>query len=598
MNAPEATPAAYREAARGIRADPPADLKALRVAVLSTFTAASVEPYLVVESARRGLLVEPWFGPFNQLEPQALDPESPLYAGAPDVIVIAARLEDLLPDLFWRFASFSPEEIDARLAQVSERYDSLVAAIRRNGAATVLLANFIEPAGAPLGLAGALHEPSPAAVVERANSALAALARRSAGVYVLDLARAAIEVGLDRWNDPKLAYLARLPWSLAAQIEVGRRLARHLRALTFPASKCLVVDLDGTLWGGVLGEDGVEGIALGNEYPGLAHQDFQRALAGLRARGVLLAIASKNDEAIVREAFERHPDMVLRWEDFAAVQVHWNDKASSLRAIARTLGIGTDALAFYDDSPVERDWIRAQLPEVAVLDVPESLLERVGTLDGSGVFDQLRLSDYDRRRADAYREDAERERLRDRTLSPEDFLRSLRTVARVGPLDAETLPRVAQLMGKTNQFNVTTRRHTAAGIEAMLGGGAIGLWLRARDRYGDYGLVGVALAVPETPETWRIDSLLMSCRALGRQVEGALLAALAQEVAARGGAVLIGEFVATARNGPAAPFFRDHGFAPLDDDGRLWRLTLDAAALEPPPFVGLESLHASPAGGR
>jgi len=598
MNAPEATPAGYREAARGIRADPPRDLKALRLAVLSTFTASPLEPYVVVESARRGLLVEPWFGPYDQLEPQALDGGSALYATAPDVIVIAARLEDLLPDLCWRFASFGPEAIDDELARVAARYESLVTAVRRHSAATVLLANFTEPAQAPLGLAGALHEPSPAGVVERANSALAALARRTAGVYVLDLARAALELGLDRWNDPKLAYVARLPWSLAAQIEVGRRVARHLRALTFPACKCLVVDLDGTLWGGVLGEDGPEGIALGHEYPGLAYGDFQRALAGLRARGILLAVASKNDGAIVREVFDTHPDMVLRWEDFAAVQIHWEDKAASLRAIARALGIGTDALAFYDDSPVERDWIRGQLPEVSVIDVPESPLERVSALADSGVFDQLRLSDDDRRRADAYREDEDRERLRALAITPEDFWRGLGTTVRVGPLDADTLPRVTQLMAKTNQFNVTTRRHTAAEIEAMLAAGGVGLWLRARDRYGDYGLVGVALALPDTGGSWRIDSFLLSCRALGRQVEGALLAALAREVAGRGGGALIGEFVATARNQPAARFFAEHRFAPLDGDGRLWRLPLDAASLEPPPFVTLESPHEVSAGGR
>jgi FkbH-like protein len=599
LNVLEATPAAYREAARGIRADPPPDLTPLRLAVLSTFTASPLEPYIVVEAARRGLGVEPWFGPYNQLEQLALDGDSALYACRPEVIVIAARLEDLVPDLFWRFASFPPEAIDARLASVAERYESLVAGIRRHGAATVLLANFTEPVCAPLGLAGALHDPSPGAVVERANAALAALARRAPGVYVLDLARAALEIGLDRWSDAKLAHLARLPWSLAAQIEVGKRLARHLRALTFPARKCLVVDLDDTLWGGVVGEDGLDGLALGAEYPGSAFADFQRALAGLRARGVLLAIASKNDPATVREVFDKHADMVLRWEDFAAAEIHWNDKASSLRAIAHTLGIGTDALAFYDDSPLEREWVRAQLPEVAVIDVPASPLERVRALDDSAVFDQLRVSDDDRRRADAYREEGDRERLRAAAVSPEEFWRGLGTTVRVGAVDPENLARVVQLMAKTNQFTVTTRRHSAAQVEAMLGAGALGLWLRARDRYGDYGLVGVALALPDTADAWRIDSFLLSCRALGRQVEGALLAALARRVAGRGGRRLIGEFVATGRNQPAERFFADHRFAPLDGDGRMWRLDLDAAALEPPPFVTLETHDevAAPGGG-
>jgi FkbH-like protein len=598
VTVPEATPAAYREAARAIKADPPPGLTPLRLAVLATFTAASLEPYVVVEGARRGLAVEPWFGPYDQLEPQALDPASALHAFRPDVILIAARLEELWPDLVWRFASLDAGALDAGLQALVERYESLVAGLKRHGAATVLLANFVEPAHAPLGLAGALHEPSPATVVERVNGALAALCRRTAGAYVLDLARAALETGLDRWNDAKLGYVARLPWSLHAQIEVGTRVARHLRALRVPACKCLVVDLDGTLWGGVLGEDGPAGIVLGADYPGRAYQDFQRALAGLRARGILLAVASKNDGDIVREVFAAHPDMVLRWDDFAAAEIHWRDKAESLRAIARALDIGVDALAFYDDSPVEREWVRGQLPEVTVLEVPASPVDRLRALAAAEAFDQLRVSAEDRRRADAYREEGERERLRARAVSPEDFWRSLDTTVQVGAVDVEHLPRVAQLMAKTNQFNTTTRRHTGAQLEAMLAAGAVGLWLRARDRYGDYGLVGVALARPEADAAWRIDTFLLSCRALGRHVEGAMLVALAREVAARGGRTLIGEFVRTARNQPAERFFADHRFTPLDGEGRLWRLDLDAAALAPPSFVTLETRAPAPAGGR
>jgi FkbH-like protein len=594
----EPTPAAYREAARALAADRASELRPLRVAVLSTVTAAPLAPYLIVEGARRGLRVEPWFGPYNQLEPQLLDAASALYASKPDVVVVAARLEDLLPDLFGRFASFAPGGIDAQLASVRERYDALVAAVRRHCDATVLLGNFTEPWPAPLGLAGALHDPSPSQVVERANALLAQLCARNPGVYVLDVARAALEMGLERWNDAKLASMARIPWSFPAQVALARCLARHLRALTRPACKCLVVDLDGTLWGGVLGEDGVAGVALDADYPGRVYRDFQRALLALRARGILLAIASKNDEATVREVFDGHPDMVLRWDDFAAVEIGWTDKATSLRAIARALNIGTDALAFYDDSPLERDWVRAQLPEVTVIDVPEGPLERVRALAESDAFDQLRISDEDRVRADSYRAEAERERLRARVVSLEDFWRGLDTTVRIGPLDAEHLPRAIQLMAKTNQFNLTGRRHTAAQVQVMLDAGAVALWLRARDRYGDYGVVGVAIAVPEPDAVWRVDTFLLSCRALGRQVESALLAALGQHVARVGGRTLVGEFVATGRNHAAGAFFRDHGFAPLDTTGRLWRRQLDAAALEPPSFVALESCDAVEAGGR
>jgi FkbH-like protein len=596
--APDAHPAAYREAARRLESDPSSHLQPLRLAVLSTFTAAPLEPYLVVEGAARGLRVAPWFGPYNQLEQEALDPASALYASRPDVILLVAHLEDLLPDLFWRFASLAPDEIDARLALVAERFRSLVASIRRNTTASVLVANFVPPRRAPLGLANTLHEPAPEGVVERANAEVAALCRRSAGVYPLDLARSALELGLDRWNDARLSYVASIPWSVAAHVEIGRRVGRCLRALSFPPCKCLVVDLDDTLWGGVLGEDGPEGIALGADYPGRAYRDVQRALVGLRARGVLLAIASKNDPTLVREVFDTHPDMVLRWDDFAAREIHWGDKATSLNAIAERLGIGTDALAFYDDSPIEREWVRARLPGVTVLDVPESPADRAFRLSDVEAFDQFHISEDDRRRTEASRENQERERARALAISPEQFWRDLETTACVGSLDAATLSRAVQLMAKTNQFNVTTRRHTAAQVEAMLAAGAVGLWLRARDRYGDYGLVGVALATPTADGTWCVDTFLLSCRALGRRVVGALLAALARRVVERGGHALLGEFIATARNGPARRFFAEHGFAPLDADGKTWRLELDAASLRPPPYVTLEIGDGCDAGSR
>jgi FkbH-like protein len=329
------------------------------------------------------------------------------------------------------------------------------------------------------------------------------------------------------------------------------------------------------------------------------YKAFQRAIAGYRDRGVLLAIASKNNEADVVEVFGSHPDLVLRLDDFAARQIHWNDKASSLRAIAAELNIGLDALALFDDSPVERAWVREQLPEVTVIDVPTDPTRYTAALDDSGAFDHLVITSEDRSRARLYQDDARRRDLERTAASPEDFLRTLGMRVTIGPVDAQTRTRVVQLLGKTNQFNVTTRRHSEAELEALLGSaGAVGLWMRVADRYGDNGLVGVAIAVPAepaAPDTYRLDSFVMSCRVLGRQVEHALLDAVCRRARAAGAHTLLGEFLPTRKNAVASRFFADTGFSPVEDRADWWTLDLrqDRAA---PALFEIEAVDA--AGGR
>jgi FkbH-like protein len=209
---------------------------------------------------------------------------------------------------------------------------------------------------------------------------------------------------------------------------------------------------------------------------------------------VLLAVASKNNEVDVLEVFQNHPDCVLKIEDFAALQIHWQDKAGSLRTIAKELNIGTDALAFFDDSRVEREWVRSHMPEVTVIEVPDNPLDFARALDESGAFDHLAISAEDQRRAEMYQKEKERRRLQSESISLEDFLGHLNMKATIGFVDQETLPRVAQLVAKTNQFNLTTRRHTPSELQAMIESGAVALWLRVADRFADNGLVGVALA--------------------------------------------------------------------------------------------------------
>lgn len=536
------TPAAYMALAREIESRPFSGLKVLKTAVLSTFTADLLKPYLIAEGARRGLKLDLYFAPFNQLEQQILNEQSGLYHFNPDVVILAARQEDLIS-----------QGEDPRFGLL--RLKSLVAQARRQTHAGIFAFNF----------PGASQD---------FNAELVQICNTIPDIYVFDCAAILDPMGTQAY-DPKLWQLAKMPFTAEAQIRIAKQLARDLRAYKVPPCKCLVLDLDNTLWEGILGENGSEGIII--------HKDFQNYLLSLRQRGIMLALASKNTEAEALEVFSHHPNMVLKLNDFSARQIHWNDKAQSLRAIAKELNIGTDALAFFDDSPVEREWIKSQMPEVTVIDVPEKVGEYVHALDEFGVFDQLVISEEDRNRADLYRHEEERKILHAQTVSLEDFLQKLQITVLPEKISNQNLQRVTQLINKTNQFNLTTLRYTAAELLAFLDADHVSLALRVQDRFGDYGLVGVCLVKQKEIGAWSIDTLLLSCRVLGRKVETVFLSLIAEEVRQRHGRLLRGIFRPTAKNAPAKDFYKDHHFSQIDS--QTWELDLSKNKIPIPEFI-------------
>jgi len=379
------------------------------------------------------------------------------------------------------------------------------------------------------------------------------------------------QVGSRNWYNAKLWNTGRVPFGPEAQIEIGKLLALYLKTLYFPPCKCLVVDCDNTLWGGILGEEGLGGIDLGEDYPGNVYKDFQRKLLALKNKGTLLAVASKNNEADVLEVFDCHSDSILKPGDFATMQINWSDKATSLTLIAEELNIGIDSLVFFDDSPVERDWVRTKLPEVTVIEVPKSPLGYVSALTESGAFSQLSISDEDRVRPKMYQEQINRIKSQTQSVSIEAFLAGLEMTATIGTVDQATIPRVVQLLSKTNQFNLTTRRHTETELQTMIDSGAIALWMRVADRFGDNGLVAVAIALSTNPDSWQIDTFLMSCRIMGRGVETAMLSVLARKIKDHGGQRILGQYIPTSKNDMVSDFYSSHCFKPHEENGGIWK---------------------------
>jgi FkbH-like protein len=373
-------------------------------------------------------------------------------------------------------------------------------------------------------------------------------------------------------------------------LDLAREWLRLIHPLSGKVAKVLALDLDNTLWGGVIGEDGLDGIKLGHEYPGAAYLELQRVILDLRDRGVLLAICSKNNPRDALEVFERHPHMLLKQEHFAALKINWEDKASNLRAIARDLNLGSDSIAFFDDNPAEREFVRAHAPEVMVLDFPSEPTKLAETLRSAAVFERLTLSSEDRERSRYYAQDRQRAELEASSSSLEDFYRSLELVVELSPVADGTLARTAQLTQKTNQFNLTTRRYGEPEIAALRNDPGVDvLTVRTSDRFGDNGLVGVAI-VKRSEDAAELDTLLLSCRVIGRTIETALLAHVIESERARGATRLLGKFVATKKNGPARDFFPKHGFRCLCETelGSDWELLFSEPTPSCPPWIELK----------
>jgi FkbH-like protein len=349
------------------------------------------------------------------------------------------------------------------------------------------------------------------------------------------------------------------PYSSQFWIEIGEASSAVIASGYRPTPKCVVLDCDNTLWGGIIGEDGLGGIELNDTFPGSAFRVFQKRLVQLRAAGIMLAIASKNDISIVEEVFASHGEMILGKDDISCWKVNWLPKSENIREIASELNIGLDSLVFVDDSSFELAEVEMALPEVSLLQVPDELSELPSVIADSGLFRHISVSDEDRERTQMMLAESSRKKVQS-TLSGEAFLQSLELEVEVFSLREEHIARVAQLTNKTNQFNLTTVRRSESEIAALMESEVFEVRaVRVADRFGDYGVVGVAV-IERMKDGWLIDSFLLSCRVLGRGVESAFLSALVEEAKSDGIELVEGRYNPTVKNGQVATFYQDHGF--------------------------------------
>jgi FkbH-like protein len=600
---------AVRRAVRQIREGQlvPTDRRTVRVAVTASHNLDLVGGFLEIELLRAGLAAEVYVSPFGQFRQELLSPGSPLSAFRPDFTFLSVEPAALFGPLVESPLSVNEDRRAELLENGLAELDRLAAVFApespSDGAPTgrLVVCNFAPPAASPLGLLDATHPAGLGRLMRLLNDRVARLAERRPRVAVFDFEAWAADIGRGRLADERMRLLARRMIADAHLPSLARGWARVVRAGLGMTRKVLVLDLDDTLWGGIVGEDGPDGVKLGPDAPGNAFVELQGEALNLARRGVLLAVASKNNPADALAVIRDHPHMLLREADFAAMQINWNDKADNLAAMAEELGLGLDSFVFLDDNPRERDSLRAKLPAVLVPELPAEPADRPAFLRRLGVFDTLALTDEDRRRGEMYAVRRQRKILASSAASTGDFLRDMAMRVTIAPADSFTLPRVAQLLTRTNQFNTTARRHTAERVAAMLAATDTPGWrvltLSLTDRLGDHGLVGAAV-IEAGREERRIDVIVMSCRVLGWGVETAFLHRIAADAAAAGVRRLVGEFIPTARNAPAADHFARHGFAEepvadaaADRDKGLRRWVLDPVArpVEPPAHLVIMS---------
>ncbi len=564
-----------------------ADFMEKRIAILGGSTTSEIKDMIELFLLNDGIRPAFYESEYNRYFEEIMFPTSSLKGFAPDLIYIHTSSVNIT-----RFPSVleSREDIENLITSEVERFKGLWDRITSEYSCPIIQNNFELPHYRSLGNLDGYEIHGRSRFVAELNLRFSQEARQRQNLHLNDINYLAAWFGLERWHDKILWYFYKYAMSYEAIPLLANSVASIAKAIFGKTKKCLVLDLDNTLWGGVIGDDGLTGIRIGKETPEAeAYTEFQHYVKGLKEQGVILAVCSKNDDANAREGFA-HPDSVLTLNDFSAFRANWEPKPQNVREIARALNIGIDSLAFVDDDPVERDMVRSQEPQVSVPELGNNVAKFIDIVDKTGFFETVSLTFDDLKRSSFYSDNAARQEMQRSFENYDEFLRSLSMAAEIKPFTPVYFDRITQLINKTNQFNVTTRRYTLAEVKAIAAdNGYITLYGRLQDRFGDNGLVSVMVGTLEG-DRLHIDLWLMSCRVLKRGMEAAMLDQFVAEAQARGVKTLIGYYYPTAKNGMVSGLFKEMGFQNKvikDNDHSIWSLDISAGYTSKNVFIGV-----------
>ena len=563
---------------------PMAPLAPFRLAILSNSTVDLIVPALIGSALRHGIALEVIQPSYDQVAQEALTPDSKINSSKPDAVLFALDYR-ALP------LKIAPGDTEASSSTVRGALGYLEAlrnGIKMQSSAVCIFQTFPSPAEP---LFGSLDRSLPGTIrfiVESINRELAESVLAS-GDVLLDIASLAETVGLANWHNPGLWNLGKFAFSDEWIPLYGDHVARTIAAIRGRGAKVLVLDLDNTVWGGVIGDDGLEGIKIAQgDARGEAHLAVQRYALDLRQRGIVLAVSSKNTDSVASEPFEKHPEMLLRLDHIAVFQANWNDKATNIQSIAEELSLGLDSFVFLDDNPVERGLVRKLLPEVSVPELPEDPACYVRTLAAAGYFEAVTFASEDLKRAGFYQDNARRLSLKEQAGGVNAYLASLDMTITFQPFDPTGRARIVQLINKSNQYNLTTRRYTDPEVvEAEDDPEVFTLQVRLKDMFGDNGMISVVICRPGQPGFWEIDTWLMSCRVLGRKVEHMVLREILEHARSAGIEKLLGVYRPTDRNKLVVDHYARLGFTKMSEEESgmtSWELAIEGADPQSAPM--------------
>ena len=555
-----------------------------RIALLRNITIDPIVTYLRWFCLENRIRPEVYVGDFDNVPQDVLNASSPLYDFAPDIVILVLHRDALLGRLAHEFVTMSTQEVQSEIEGVLTHLRATTQAIRRHTDATILINNFENVVYPSLGVLDYQSPHRQINTIRRLNDQLVDLCSSQSSTYLVDVDLLQSVLGYAAFHDNRYWHLARAPYSLAGARLIALEYSRFIVALRGRTRKCLVLDCDNTLWGGILGEDGPDGIQVGSAFVA-----FQRSILQLHQKGIMLALCSKNDERDVLDVLDRHQEMVLRRRHFVSLKINWNDKATNLREIALDVNIGLDSFVFADDSPFEINLVRQLLPEVEVLELSGDPADFSDLLGSRGLFDALTFSEEDRMRNERYLADQERATAATSIAheSIEDYYRFLEMEVTICDADTASVPRVAQLTQKTNQFNLTTHRYSDAQIRDLLANGESQVRIaRVEDRFGDSGIAGLTV-LKYHGEDCVIDTFLLSCRVIGRGIEDCLLKDCELLARARGACRIIGHYIPTAKNPQVASFYTTRGFKPAGAEEHDFMLPLAESTLTFPSYFKL-----------
>ena len=561
-----------------------APLTPFKLAVLSNSTIDMLVPALVATATRHGIALEVIQPSYDQVAQEALTPDSKVNSSKPDAVLLALDFRALPLKLSLGDAEASSATIQGVIGYLQ----ALRNGIKANSNAVCIFQSFAPPVETLFGSLDRLLPGTMRSLLDGINLELAQFVLGS-GDVLLDVAGLAETVGLADWHNPQLWNMAKISFSDELIPLYADHVARTVAAIRGKSHKVLVLDLDNTVWGGVIGDDGLEGIAIAQgDARGEAHLAVQRLALDLRQRGIVLAVSSKNTDEVARIPFEKHPEMLLKLDHIAVFQANWNDKATNIQAIAEELSLGLDSMVFLDDNPVERGLVRKLLPQVAVPELPEEPAYYARTLTAGGYFEAIAFASEDLKRAGFYQDNAKRANLQKQVGGVDAYLASLDMTITFQPFDATGRARIVQLINKSNQYNLTTRRYTEPEIEAAEhDAGVFTLQVRLADIFGDNGMISVVICRPSEVGAWEIDTWLMSCRVLGRKVEHMVLRQILEHARAAGVTRLSGTYRPTEKNKLVVDHYAKLGFSKAQEDETgltQWELLVEGAEPEIAPM--------------